>query len=104
MGWWRNCRGYIPLNSFSYRGSDGVGNTGLGPMVDPCAKTADDFYAQARYLVYVAFATLRRFRSVASLLLKNSMVLLHFSFQTEFQALETQMASETSPESFLGAS
>ena len=35
---------------------------------DPFAKTADNFCAQARYLVYVAFAILRRFHSVASLL------------------------------------
>ena len=49
-------------------GSGEVDNTGLGPEVDPFAKTADNFCAQALYLVHVTFATLRRFCSVAPFL------------------------------------
>ena len=86
-------------NSFSYRGSNGVGITGLGATVDPSAKTADNFCAQARYFVHVAFATLRRFRSVAPLLQKNIMVSAHFSFQTEFQGLGDTDGLRESPES-----
>ena len=63
---------FIPLNSFSYRGSGGVAHTGFGPMMTKFLKTADNFCAQARYLVHVTFATLRRNRSVASLLQKNT--------------------------------
>ena len=62
----------FPLNSFSYRGSGGVGNTGLGPIPAKFLKTADNFCAQARYFVHVAFVR------VASLLQKNTMVSLHF--------------------------
>ena len=40
-------------------------------MLDPFAKTADNFCAQARYFVHVTFATLRRKYSVAPLLQKN---------------------------------
>ena len=68
-------------NSFSYRGSDGVGNTCLGLMTDPFAKTAANFCAQARYFVHVTFATLRRNRSVAHFRQKNTYEFVRFPFQ-----------------------
>ena len=68
----------IPLNSFSYRGSGGLDNTDLWPMTGKFLNSADNFCAQARYLVHVAFVILRRNRSVASLLQKNTMVSSHF--------------------------
>ena len=94
---------YSP-NRFICRGSGGVGNTGLGANCDPPSKTADNFCAQARYLVHVAFATLRRKYSVAPLLQKNIMVSAHNAFQDCPKALEAQMASDLGSESFLKAS
>ena len=67
-------------------------------------KTADNFCAQARYFVHVAFATLRRKHSVAPLLLKNTMVLAHFSFQTEFQGLGVTDGLRDPPEGLLRVS
>ena len=60
-------------------------STGLGPEAAPIAKNADNFCAQVRYLVRVAFATLQRKWSVASLVQKNTnwMVASHFPFKAD---------------------
>ena len=78
-----------------YRGSNGLGITGLGPMLDPFAKTADNFCAQAWYFVHVTFAALRRNRSLAPLLQKNTMVSTQNVVQDCTTALQGQMASES---------
>ena len=49
--------------------------SGLGAMLDPFTKTADNFCAQVRYFVHVAFAILRHFRSVAQLLQKKNIMI-----------------------------
>lgn len=67
----------------------------------PSGKPWTSFCAQARYLVHVTFATLRRFYSVAPLLQKNIMVLAHFSLQTEFQGLGGADGLRKSPKSLL---
>ena len=61
------CLAYSP-NRFMCRGSAGLGKYGLELSPDPFVKTADNFCAQARYLVHVAFASLRRKYLVAALL------------------------------------
>ena len=69
-------------NSFSYRGSDGVGNTGLGLMLAKLLKTADNFCAEARYFVHVTFATLRRFGRSHHFRQKNTYEFVRFTFKS----------------------
>ena len=83
---------YSP-NSFSYRGSGGLDNTGLGLLAGKLRKIASHFYAQARYFVHVTFATLRRNRSLVPLLQKNNVVGAHFPSKTG-------LAHQLSPESW----
>ena len=93
---------YSP-NRFICRGSDGLGNTCLGPEVAKFLKTADNFCAQARYFVHVNFASLRRFCSVASLLQKNTYEFIRVSSKSWSKTRLSQGVSPGPPESYLGS-